>query len=217
MQGVWVWSLVGELRSCILCDQKNKKQNKTPKCKTETISQQIDKFNKDFKKGPHFKERRTITEREDEEREGDRNFIWICERERLCACVCVQVCQREINSDHSLQPASPLSSGAELFPSRHFIRCDWLAELQENWMHLWCFLGESNGTPLQYSPGESHGWRSLVGCSPWGRKDSGHDWATSLSLFIFMHWRRKWQTTPVFLPGEPQGWGRTESDTTEVA
>ena len=53
----------------------------------------------------------------------------------------------------------------------------------------------------------------------------GHDWATSLSLFTFMHWRRKWQPTPVFLPGEFQGlgslvgfrlWGRTESDTTEV-
>ena len=48
----------------------------------------------------------------------------------------------------------------------------------------------------------------------------GHDWATSLSLFTFMHWRRKWQPTPVFLPGESQGrrslWGHTESDTTEV-
>ena len=53
----------------------------------------------------------------------------------------------------------------------------------------------------------------------------GHDWATSLSLFTFMHWRRKWQPTPVFLPGEFQGWrslvgcrlwGHTESDTTEV-
>ena len=41
----------------------------------------------------------------------------------------------------------------------------------------------------------------------------------------FMHWRRKWQPTPVFLPGEAQGrgnlvgyclWGRTESDTTEA-
>ena len=40
-----------------------------------------------------------------------------------------------------------------------------------------------------------------------------------------MHWRRKWQPTPVFLPGESQGWGslvgcrlwgHTESDTTEV-
>ena len=52
----------------------------------------------------------------------------------------------------------------------------------------------------------------------------GHDWATSLSLFAFMHSRRKWQPTPVFLPGESQGqgnlvgcslWGHTESDTTE--
>ena len=53
----------------------------------------------------------------------------------------------------------------------------------------------------------------------------GQDRATSLSLFTFMHWRRKWQPTPVFLPGESQGrgslvgchlWGRTESDTTEA-
>ena len=53
----------------------------------------------------------------------------------------------------------------------------------------------------------------------------GHDWATSLSLSTFMHWRRKWQPTPLFLPGESQGWGslvgcclwgRTESDMTEV-
>ena len=53
----------------------------------------------------------------------------------------------------------------------------------------------------------------------------GHDWTTSLSLLTFMHWRRKWQPTPVFLPGESQGrgslvgcclWSRTESDTTEA-
>ena len=53
----------------------------------------------------------------------------------------------------------------------------------------------------------------------------GHNWATLLSLFTFMHWRRKWQPTPVFLPEESQGrgslvgchlWGRTESDTTEA-
>ena len=70
---------------------------------------------------------------------------------------------------------------------------------------------------------------------PWtvepGRRQSmgslrvGHDWATSLSLFTFMHWRRKWQPTTVFLPGKSQGqgswggcrlWGCRESDTTEV-
>ena len=35
----------------------------------------------------------------------------------------------------------------------------------------------------------------------------GHDRVTSLSLFTFMHWRRKWQPTSVFLPGESQGRG----------
>ena len=53
----------------------------------------------------------------------------------------------------------------------------------------------------------------------------GQDWATSLSLFTFMHWRRKWQPTPAFLPGDSQGQqslvgcrlrDHTESDTTEV-
>ena len=53
-------------------------------------------------------------------------------------------------------------------------------------------------------PGKSHGRRSLVDWSPWGRKESD---STSLSLFTFMHWRRKWQSTPVFLPGESQGRG----------
>ena len=53
----------------------------------------------------------------------------------------------------------------------------------------------------------------------------GHDRETSLSFFTFTHWRRKWQPTPAFLPGESEGqgsllgcrlWGRTESDTTEA-
>ena len=35
----------------------------------------------------------------------------------------------------------------------------------------------------------------------------GHNWATSLSLLTFVHWRRQWQPTPVFLPGVSQGWG----------
>ena len=30
------------------------------------------------------------------------------------------------------------------------------------------------------------------------------DWVTSLSLYTFMHWRRQWHPTPVFLPGESQ-------------
>ena len=76
-------------------------------------------------------------------------------------------------------------------------------------------------------PGKSHGWRSLVGCSPWGRwgSDTTERLHFHFSLFTFMHWRRKWQPTPVFLPGDSQGWWSlvgcrlwdpTESDTTEA-
>ena len=63
------------------------------------------------------------------------------------------------------------------------------------------------------------------GLQSMGPRRVGHDWATSLSLFTFMHWRRKWQPTPVFLPGESQGrqnlvgchlWGRTKLVTTEA-
>ena len=53
----------------------------------------------------------------------------------------------------------------------------------------------------------------------------GHNRASSFSLFTFMHRRRKWPPTPLFLPGESQGWGSlmdcrlwgcTESDSTEA-
>ena len=63
------------------------------------------------------------------------------------------------------------------------------------------------------------------GLQSMGSLGVGHDWATSLSLFTFMHWRRKWQPTAVLLPGESQGrgslvgchlCGRSESDTTEA-
>ena len=40
-----------------------------------------------------------------------------------------------------------------------------------------------------------------------------HDWTTSFSRFSFMHWRRKCQLTPVFLPGESQGRGSALSRT----
>ena len=52
--------------------------------------------------------------------------------------------------------------------------------------------------PWTEEPGRLQSMRSLR---------VGHDWVTSLSLFTFMHWRRKWQPTPVFLPGETQGRG----------
>ena len=79
-------------------------------------------------------------------------------------------------------------------------------------------VGVGNGNPLQNSCLENP-MQSM------GSLRVGHNWATSLSLFTFMHWRRKWQPTPVFLPGESQGrgslvgchlWGHTESDTTDA-
>ena len=94
---------------------------------------------------------------------------------------------------------------------------DWVWVAYPGWRRQW------HPIPVLL-PGKSHGWRSLVGCSPWGTKSQTR-LATSLSLFTFMHWRRKWQPTPVFLPGESQGqgslvgfhlWGHTESDMTEV-
>ena len=71
---------------------------------------------------------------------------------------------------------------------------------------------------------------TLAWKTPWaeepGRLQSmGSRSQTRLSDFTFMHWRRKWQPTPVFLPGESHGWGslvgcrlwgHTELDTTEA-
>ena len=66
---------------------------------------------------------------------------------------------------------------------------------------------EGNGTPLQYSclenPMDGGAWWAAA----MGLVRVRHDWVTSLSLFTFMHWRRKWQPTPMFLPGESQGQG----------
>ena len=73
-------------------------------------------------------------------------------------------------------------------------------------------------------PGKSHGWRSLVGCSPWGRW--GSDTTERLHFHFSLSCIGEGNGNPlVFLPGESQGrgsllgchlWGCTESDTTEV-
>ena len=85
--------------------------------------------------------------------------------------------------------------------------------------------GEGNGTPLQCSclenPMDGGAWWPAVHgvAKSW-------TWLSNFTLlFTFMHWKRQWQPTPVFLPGESQGrgslvgchlWGRTELDTTEA-
>ena len=70
---------------------------------------------------------------------------------------------------------------------------------------LWHMCREGHGTPLQYSclenPMDRGAWQAAVH----GVAKSWRDWATSLLLFTFMHWRMKWQPTPVFSPGKSQG------------
>ena len=48
-------------------------------------------------------------------------------------------------------------------------------------------------------------WEELGRLQSMGSLRVRHDWAASLSLFTFMHWRRKWQPTPVFLLGPRDG------------
>ena len=86
------------------------------------------------------------------------------------------------------------------------------------------FIGEGNGNPLQYSclenPVDRGAWWAAV-----HRVSESWTQLKRLSLHACMHWRRKWQPTPVFLPGESQGWrnlvgcrlwGRTELDKTNA-
>ena len=104
-------------------------------------------------------------------------------------------------------------------------QCQRMLKLSQSCTHLTC---QSEKAMAPHSS-------TLAWKIPWTEEPSrlqsmgslgvGHDWATSLSLFTFTHWRRKWQPTPVFLPGESQGqrslvvcrlWGHTELDTTEA-
>ena len=62
---------------------------------------------------------------------------------------------------------------------------------------------EGNGTPLQYSCLEN----PMDGGAWWATVHGVAKSRTRLSDFTFMHWRRKWQPTPVFLPGEIPGMG----------
>ena len=98
---------------------------------------------------------------------------------------------------------------------------EWLS-----FIHISMFFWEKAMAPHSSTVAQKIPWTEEPGrLQSMGSLRVGHDWATSLSLFTFMHWRRKWQSTLVFLPGESQGqgslvgcclWGRTESDMTEA-
>ena len=92
--------------------------------------------------------------------------------------------------------------------------------------HTYTHISEKTMAPYSSTLAWNIPWTEEPGrLQSMGLQTVGHDRATSLSLSTFMRWRRKWQPTPVFLPGESQGrgslvgrrlWGGTESDTTEV-
>ena len=73
--------------------------------------------------------------------------------------------------------------------------------------------GEENGNPLQYSCLENPMAEGLVGYSPWGRKESDMTeplhYTTKRGKFSpwvgKILWSRKWQPTPVFVPGKSRG------------
>ena len=76
-----------------------------------------------------------------------------------------------------------------------------------------------DGRGFGRTPGAGDGQGSLACCNSWGRKESD----TTEQLNWEDPWRRKWQPTPVFLPGEAPGQkrlvgysprGHQESDST---
>ena len=84
------------------------------------------------------------------------------------------------------------------YTSLYYIHQNYSVYRHKNWRRQW------HPTPVLL-PGKSHGQRSLVGCSPWGRTESDTTEWLHFHFSLFMHWRRKWQPTPLFLPGESQG------------
>ena len=142
------------------------------------------------------------------------NYLWVLNSERrrrrekgrvwgcVCVCVCVCVCLLQLIYLLTLK----------LFAHRYF-----------DLGFPWWFSGEEwQPTPVLL-PGKSHGQRSLVGYSPWGHQESditkqllflsfsGKESACHFRSHQFdpwvrkIPWRKKWQPTPVFLPGKFHG------------
>ena len=88
--------------------------------------------------------------------------------------------------------------------------------ISTNSVKVFCFFTSSSTYVISgfFDDNNSDHSSTLAWKIPWTEEPDGlqsmgslrvrHDWAPSLSLFTFLHWRRKWQPTPVFLPGESQ-------------
>ena len=111
---------------------------------------------------------------------------------------------------------------------------DWATSLSLSiWM--WKLDIKENWVPKNVqSTTQLHSSHTLAWKIPWTEEPARlqsmgplrvrHEWATSLLLFTFLHWRRKWQPTLVLLPGKFYGqrklvgyspWGCKKLDTTE--
>ena len=136
----------------------------------------------------------------------------MCVYTYICVCVCCSVMSNSLRP-HGQQPARLLcpwnSPGKNTGVGCHFL-------LQR--------IFQTEGSNLM------HCRQILYHLSPQGILYITYIY---IYIFFFSHlapcgtkfWRRKWQPTPVFLPGESQGrgslvgchlWGCTESDTTEA-
>ena len=89
-------------------------------------------------------------------------------------------------------------------------------EIATTWHHIIKYLSKGLAEKAMATHSSTFAWKIPWAEEPGGLQSKGlqrvgHDWATSLSLFTFKHWRRKWQPTPVFeawrIPGtgEPGG------------
>ena len=138
-----------------------------------------------------------------------------------CTCCKTENLYTLNNSPHPLSPGNHHSTSC-LYEAHSFQYLIWVEYLSFcNWMKsLEKAMAPHFSTLAWKIP-----WAEEPGrLQSMGSRRVGHDWAPSLSLFTFMHWRRKWQPNPVCLPGEYQGrgslvgcrlWGCTESDPTE--
>ena len=143
---------------------------------------------------------------------------WLCCQlmSRFFFWLCHMACEILV-SRPGIEPTHPRLEGRSLnhWTAREAPMPRFLKKLQDS---LEKAMAPRSSTPAWKIP-----WTEESGrLQSMGSLRVGHYWATSLSLFTFMHWRRKWQPTPVFLPGESQGrvgcrlWGRAELDTTEA-
>ena len=73
------------------------------------------------------------------------------------------------------------------------------------YIYVYIYIRESNGTPLQYSCLENPMDGGALKAAVHGVTEGQTRLSNFTFTFHFMHWRRKWQPTPVFLPGESQG------------